>query len=148
MLINLNPEKWGKYFWIGLNFIGYAYPENPSDEDKQNVKNYIMSLGKVIPCDRCRGNFVNHLQKLPLDDIVLESRNNFINWLVNFHNEVNIMLEKRTISVNEYHNIMNDLLTKNNNSNSNNIIAKNKKTISVLILILIIIILIIYIKFK
>jgi short-subunit dehydrogenase involved in D-alanine esterification of teichoic acids len=143
MFLNLNPEKWGKYFWIGLNFIAYAYPKSPSKEEQENVKNYIISLGKVIPCDKCRNNFIKHLNKLPLDNHALSSRDNLINWLVAFHNEVNIMLNKRTISTEEYYKIMQKLLEDNNNN-----LLKNKKLLSLIILALIAIILVIYVKYK
>ena len=50
---------------------------------------------------RCRVNFNNHLEKYPLDDTVLKTKKNLIEWLVNIHNEVNIMHNKPIMTPNE-----------------------------------------------
>lgn len=47
---HINPKIWGPSSWETLYYIIYAYPVNPTDDDKQNMKEYINSYFKVLPC--------------------------------------------------------------------------------------------------
>ena len=46
----MRPEIWGPHAWIFLHSVTLEYPDNPTDEDKQNMINFIDSLGNVLPC--------------------------------------------------------------------------------------------------
>jgi|SRR3989344_6787842 len=89
MLINISPKLWGPCFWKTMHFITFAYPVNPSDDDKQNVYNAIYALGNVLPCQKCLMHFQQLLQMYPLTNTILSSRRKLINWLYNIHNIVN-----------------------------------------------------------
>lgn len=101
MLKNISPEKWGPYFWQAMHYLTVAYPDNPTENDKNNVRNFFESVKNILPCERCRSHFLMHLKKYPLSDNVLMSKYNLVNWLLNIHNEVNIMNGKSTWTYND-----------------------------------------------
>ncbi len=100
-LNNISPDIWGPFGWKFMHYITFTYPTYPTDEEKNNYKTFFLSMYKVLPCMRCRVNFNNHLEKYPLDDTVLKTKKNLIEWLVNIHNEVNIMHNKSIMTPNE-----------------------------------------------
>ena len=90
----MNSNFWGPSGWRFLHSITFAYPENPTKQDKYNMSTFFNSVGKVLPCEQCRNNYKNHLIKYPIDDNVLSSRHTLTRWLVDVHNEVNMLLGK------------------------------------------------------
>ena len=125
----MNPTIWGPSAWRFMHYITLSYPDNPSDDDKHNIKQFFIYAGKVLPCAKCRNNFKDHLHKYPLDDNVLSSRLTLVNWLIDIHNEVNIATGKPVVQ----HKLVIENFT---NSNQDN----NKKTVLLITIILIIII--------
>ena len=97
----MRPEVWGPHAWMFLHSITLEYPEKPTIEDKKNMIDFINSLGKVLPCHKCRNNFKTHLQKYPLDDNALASRNNLVKWLIDIHNCVNGVKNCKKLSYEE-----------------------------------------------
>ena len=85
---NYNPNLWGSSAWTFLMYIGMAYPDNPTDVDKEYMKLFLRSMGNVLPCEKCRVNFSNHLLKLPLNDYVLSNRYNLLDWLATINNQI------------------------------------------------------------
>lgn len=137
----MKPEVWGPMTWTLLHSITLEYPENPTNEDKDNIKNFINYFGKVLPCEKCRINFKLHIEEMPLDDNVLNTRKNFIKWMIDIHNSVNKMNGKKELT---YHDALKHILmTYNNNNNST-----SYKNIIIIILSIIIIILIIVLIYK
>jgi hypothetical protein len=90
----MNPEIWGHHGWIFLHSITLVYPDTPTKEDKENVINFFMNTGNVLPCYKCRNNYKKHLVKYPMNDTILKNRENLVKWLINIHNEVNISQDK------------------------------------------------------
>lgn len=115
----MKPEIWGPHAWIFLHSITLEYPENPTNDDKVNMLNFINSLGNVLPCQKCRVNFNNHLQKHPVNQYVLSSRSNLVKWLIDIHNDVNVMNNKKELP---YEKCVKDLLGLYNCKNNNNFI--------------------------
>jgi len=90
----MDPKIWGPPGWLFMHSITLVYPKKPSPQDKETYKNFFLNMGKVLPCPACRHNFKLHLLKYPLNDTVLLSRKNLIEWLINIHNEVNHLNKK------------------------------------------------------
>lgn len=103
------PSVWGKHGWNFLHLTLLSYPKNPTDEDKQNYKEYITSLQKVLPCNKCRNHMKAHLQKHPLDDAALSSRDSIVKWGIDLHNIVNYHTGKRMLTYSEAINEINKL---------------------------------------
>jgi hypothetical protein len=94
----MKPKVWGPHGWIFLHSITLNYPENPSSQDKKEMKNFFEALRYALPCDKCAKNLRKHMRDIPLTDDILNSRDKFINWLIDIHNEVNKENGKRVLS--------------------------------------------------
>jgi len=99
--MTLNPKVWGPHGWFFMHSITLAYPDSPTKEDKENIINFFNSVGKVLPCHKCRKNFKKHSAKLPLTDKIVSSREELVKWLIDFHNEVNEVTHKPKLSYEE-----------------------------------------------
>ena len=130
----MRPEIWGPHAWIFLHSVTLEYPDNPTDEDKQNMINFINSLGKILPCIKCQNNFKIHLTKFPLTDKVLETKQNLVYWLIDIHNCVNDIKKTKKLS---YVEGLNTLLE----HYENNVFSSNFVYILTVVIILILIIL-------
>lgn len=97
----MDPNVWGQHAWIFLHSITLNYPSCPTEKDKENMKNFFLSLKNVLPCSKCRNNFENHLKKFPLTDKVLCSKEDLVKWLINIHNSVNEQTGKKIMRYNE-----------------------------------------------
>lgn len=90
----MEPRVWGKYIWTSIHIIALGYPENPTQEDKDNYKNFYINLWRVIPCYKCSINYKKHLEELPIDNHLNDNISLF-RWTVDFHNIVNKELGKK-----------------------------------------------------
>ena len=98
---NIDPTLWGPSLWTSMHYITFSYPDNPTNNDKQNIKSFFENVGQILPCEKCRINFAKHLSIYPLTDDILNSRYELINWLINIHNEVNKINGKKILSYDE-----------------------------------------------
>ena len=133
---NLNPNIWGPPGWRFMHYITFSYPNNPTEEHKEKIKNFFNSVKHVLPCEKCRVNFIKHLEIYPLNDEVLKNKKSLVVWLMNIHNEVNKINNKKIYTFEDTYNEY--ILLKNNNTKKN--INKNESNILNIIFILIIII--------
>lgn len=92
---------WGKHLWFSIHFIAIHYPSEPTEEHKQNYKDFFENLKMVIPCRICQKKYTEHLKVKPLTEDVLSSRLNLFFWTVDIHNIVNESLDKKTWSYDE-----------------------------------------------
>lgn len=94
----MNPKVWGPHAWVFLHSVTLNYPDSPSDEEKQSMRTFFNSVKKVLPCDKCKIHFKDNLEKFPLTDKVLSSRDSLVMWLIDIHNAVNITTGKPEIT--------------------------------------------------
>jgi hypothetical protein len=85
---SFDPSIWGPHAWFFLETIVMSYPINPSEKQKINFKSFFYMLQFIIPCDKCRVNYLEHLKDYPLTDTVLKNRDNMFTWIVGVHNSV------------------------------------------------------------
>ena len=102
-----NPELWGPHAWYFLDSIILTYPNNPTDIEKNNYKNFFISLKNILPCISCRNNYEYNLIKYPLTDEVLKSRSNMIDWILNIHNDIRQEHKKSKFTRDDYSNYYN-----------------------------------------
>ena len=117
---NINPILWGPSGWKFLHYITLSYPENPDENIKKTYKNFFSELYQVLPCEKCRINYEEHLKIYPLSDKVLESKENIVKWLISMHNLVNIINNKKEYSYDDFNNeyILNQNIYNDNNTNN------------------------------
>jgi len=87
--IDLDSNIWGSKGWFFLDSIILAYPNNPTEIEKQTYKNFLYALPIVTPCNKCRHHIEQFIKKYPLNDNILKSKDNLILWILSAHNNVN-----------------------------------------------------------
>ena len=97
----MDPKIWGQHAWFFMHSITLVYPNNPTEQDKQNILNFFKNIVNVLPCFKCRANFKNHIKKYPLNSKVVACRENLVKWLIDIHNEVNKMNGDAVLSYSE-----------------------------------------------
>ncbi len=66
------------------------------------MKNYILGIPYVIPCDDCRKHALNYITTYENElDEICSSRSSLFKFFVDFHNSVNERLNKKTMSYQE-----------------------------------------------
>jgi hypothetical protein len=107
----MNPEIWGAKMWFILHIITFSYPENPTFLDKRHYNDFFTNLQYVIPCDKCKLHYREHLENNPLTPN-LDKKEDFVNWLIQVHNSVNVSKGKQTMSYNAVLNEYKEILEK------------------------------------
>ena len=87
---------WGPLYWTSLHIMSFNYPVNPSVADKQNYRNYVLSLQNILPCKHCRINLKTNLKQLPLNMEHMKNRDTFSRYIFELHELVNGMLNKKS----------------------------------------------------
>ena len=87
---------WGPSMWHYLHTMSFNYPVNPSAEDKDHYRNFILSLQYVLPCKYCRQNLTNNFKVLPLTVADMKDRNSFSRYIYKLHELVNKFLGKKS----------------------------------------------------
>jgi hypothetical protein len=94
-----DPALWGPSLWFSLHNGSFKYPENPDEETKAMVSNFIMGLPYMIPCVECASHAKEYISDraylLPNYTANTESLSRFF---VDFHNTVNARLGKPQMS--------------------------------------------------
>ena len=98
--MNVHPSLWGNDAWEFFYYIALSYPKNPTPEEKDRYKNFFMLAGSVVPCAKCRKNFVKHFQELPIEEF-LDSSYNLFTWVNTMHNKVRKKQKKQEFSVDD-----------------------------------------------
>jgi len=86
---------WGPSMWHFLHTMSFNYPVNPTDKDKENYRDFVLSLQNVLPCGKCRNNLKRNFKTLPLTMKNMKSRATFSRYMYRLHNVVNRMLHKK-----------------------------------------------------
>ena len=138
----MSTKVWGPKLWYVLHVMTFKYPEFPNEYDKRHYHDFFTNLQYVLPCMKCRLHYRQNLEKYPLTPN-LDSREYLVRWLINIHNEVNLVTGKPIKSyqevLTEYKNeMLNPNVTKNNN-------GLNLKFFKYIFIVLIIISIIYYI---
>jgi|TARA_B110000285_G_C15104620_1_gene607186 hypothetical protein len=94
---SVKPAIWGPHGWKFLHYVSLGYPDNPTDEDKINFKNFYYSLQHVLPCEKCALNYKHNLLDSPIDNH-LNNRDTLVRWVIDVHNKVNKELNKKELS--------------------------------------------------
>lgn len=139
----MDPIIWGPSAWNFIHFLTIAYPDNPSDEDKNNHKNFIRLLPKILPCNICRTHFSKNIENVNLNNVV-SSKKNYMHFMWNIHNKVNTINKNPTITFTEFLSLYKNII---DGGSFNPIILYKKVNIyyySLLVVFIIITLLILY----
>jgi hypothetical protein len=87
---------WGPPMWHFLHTMSFNYPVNPSQEDKDHYRDFVLSLQHVLPCKYCRQNLKTNFKSLPLTMAEMKNRETFSRYVYELHELVNRMLKKKS----------------------------------------------------
>ncbi len=97
--IAMPPDVWGPIFWYTLHIVSLAYPVQPTEADKAGARAFFESLTTVLPCPICREHYASKIKESPP---VVDSKGELIYWVWDIHNQVNTMLNKPTITIEQF----------------------------------------------
>jgi len=95
------PDQWGPHGWKFIHYVTMGYPDKPTKNDMIKYKNFLESIGDVLPCIICANHYKNHLIEHPIDKSVLQNKRTLMAWAVKVHNIVNENNGKKVYSLNE-----------------------------------------------
>jgi len=82
--------SWGPAIWHYLHMMSFNYPVEPTADDKNHYKDFILSLQYVLPCKYCRINLTNNFKKKPLQMC------HMARYVYELHETINRMLHKKS----------------------------------------------------
>ena len=77
--------------WKALHQLTLSYPSEPSFADKYEARRVLDNYCALLPCRKCSRHFKRMMRDTPPD---LSSREAFVQWGCERHNEVSRMLGK------------------------------------------------------
>lgn len=87
---------WGPGIWMFLHTMSFNYPVEPTEEDKNKYRDFVLSLQYVLPCKYCRMNLVKNFKEHPLTMEKMKSRYTFSKYIYDLHELINTMLNKKS----------------------------------------------------
>ena len=85
----VDPTVWGPPIWSTIHYVALGYPTEPTQEHMDVYRTFYMTIGRVLPCYKCRDNFQRHIEAIEPIEQALASRDSLFAWTVALHNMVN-----------------------------------------------------------
>jgi len=89
--LTLTKQEIGRNTWALLHSMAASYPNEPTDEDKKQITNFMYGLANLFPCKICGGHLLKMLKK---EGVKANSREELVNYICKIHNIVNKVLNK------------------------------------------------------
>jgi hypothetical protein len=132
---SVEPCVFGPIIWTILHLLSFSYdPSTDPQNEAQNMKNYILATGSVLPCGPCRDHFNNNINSViggQTLDQALGSSGSLQKFIYDFHNLVNQQTGKKNgPSFQDVYNTYDPLIKKNScsidscHSDSNDVYCK------------------------
>jgi Erv1 / Alr family len=94
----MNQNLWGPAYWFTFHTITFQYPFQPTMEEKRAYGLFFEQLKYLLPCKYCRQHYQQNWNEIPIQ---LENRRALVEWLVKFHNQVNLITGKPVMSLDQ-----------------------------------------------
>ena len=118
----MKKSIWGKHIWYTMHYISLGYPDNPSESDKNNYKAFYLLIKDILPCKTCSQHYKENLLRIPLTDEILSNKELLINWVIDIHNKVNEITNKKILDYNDARTLIkNDIKCDHNEHSFNRI---------------------------
>jgi hypothetical protein len=92
----MKTDLWGKHFWFVFHVSATNYPENPSLDDRLAFRLFYNEFYRFLPCPMCSKHYKQNIEDFPVEPY-LSNKKSLMQWVVGFHNKVNVMLKKPEI---------------------------------------------------
>lgn len=90
----MHIDSWGPGFWTALHTAAYAYPAHPSAEQEDTARQFVRSVGGMLPCDVCRAHYRQRMKEHDMDEVV-SGRKQLAAFVLDVHNAVNKLNDKK-----------------------------------------------------
>lgn len=87
----VDKDELGRATWSFLHTLSVNLPENPSSQQKSDLKQFMNLFSKFYPCEPCAQDLRQDITQHPVD---VSSGTAFARWLCGAHNRVNRKLGK------------------------------------------------------
>jgi hypothetical protein len=124
MSYNLSPPPttvWGPHGWQFLHYVSLGYPVNPTEEDKNNYRNFFISIKNILPCLLCSKHYEENYARMPLTNDILSNKELLVRWVIDIHNVVNESKNKPILAYDEAMRLINTNIPCKANYIDNNI---------------------------
>ena len=92
-------EIWGNNLWTYLHYSAMNYPDQPSAQEVEDMKNWLCALSTTIPCAECKKHYRGYIEKSkPQLDNICSNKDNLFRFLFELHNKVNARLGKPVLT--------------------------------------------------
>lgn len=103
-ILNSSPrgqtKNWGPHYWYFIHMAAVSYPNDPTPEMKNTMKNFLVGIPVFLPCEMCKNHAISYLEsKKYLFDWAVSNRTNLFEFTWAFHNHVNASINKPQISL-------------------------------------------------
>jgi len=96
--MSVDISKWGPAGWDFMYAVAFAFPENPSKSDKQQITAFFNSVKCVLPCKSCQKHFKKYVEENPIE-LNNDSKSRVASWLLKLNNDVNARINKPPITM-------------------------------------------------
>jgi hypothetical protein len=89
---NIKPYFWGPHYWKTIFSICASYPENPDSNFIRSIKEYMILLKMILPCELCRDSYIEYSAENDTkidNDNNYTSKDNFIEFIYKLRNKIN-----------------------------------------------------------
>jgi hypothetical protein len=93
---NIDKKRWGNSIWFTIHWLCANVNDQMTHTQKINIKALLVCLRFLLPCGECRNHMSTYLATINIDRF-LNTRYNLYLWSWEFHNSVNIRLNKPTV---------------------------------------------------
>ena len=95
-----NPVDFGPKLWYCLHNAAKSYPENPTKLVIHRMKNFILGIPYIIPCESCYDHALEYIlnNEKNLDEIC-KNKKNLVIFFIEFHNNVNKRIGKQIYKI-------------------------------------------------
>ena len=80
--LTLTKQEIGRNTWALLHSMAASYPNEPTDEDKKQITNFMYGLANLFPCKICGGHLLKMLKK---EGVKANSREELVNYICKIH---------------------------------------------------------------
>ena len=94
--INFAPYIWGGSAWKFLHIVALSFPNNPTQQQKNDYKQFFLSLDKILPCSKCSEHFQENKTKHNINKYLSDPHSLF-SWTVKMRNELQKSINKPLI---------------------------------------------------
>ena len=84
----MDPVVWGPHLWFYMHTLSFNYPENPTNKNKVDHKEFFKNLKETLPCENCRNHYNKFWDTYKIENYLV-SKQKLIEWVLILHNDVN-----------------------------------------------------------